>query len=135
MSKSRSQAQIRTQCLLYYYYMTVYNDSSDRNQTIQVYIENSNQTADPTPIDIVTIADMANNNWQNHTVEINSTNDNYIVKLPHLNNYVQLFFCNSSYSVSNLTKIMEQIRLLIKQLTLRLMTSNYTMLTAHVSNN
>ncbi len=90
--RSRNAAVITEQCLLYYYYMTVYNDSSDRNQTIQVYIETNNPTVNRTLIDTVTIADMTNNNWQNHTVDINWSIGDYSVKLTYLNNYLQHFF-------------------------------------------
>jgi hypothetical protein len=92
--------------------MTVYNDSSDQNQAIQVYIENNNPTVNRTLIDTVTIANMANYNWQNHTVDINWSTGDYSVKLTYLNNYLQHFFSlNSSYLVSKLTTILQQIRL------------------------
>jgi len=115
MSKSRNAAVLTEQCLFYYSYMTVYDDNSDRNQTIRVYIENNNSTVNRTLIDTVTIADMTNNNWQNHSVDINPSTGDYSVKLTYLNNYLQHFFSlDSSYLVSKWTTILQQIRLQIK---------------------
>jgi hypothetical protein len=115
MSESRNAAILPEQCLFYYYYMTVYNDSSDRNQAIQVYIENNNPPVNRTRIDTVTIANITNNNWQNHTVDMNWSTGDYSVKLTYLNNYLQHFFSlDSSYLVSKWTTILQQIRLQIK---------------------
>jgi len=76
----------RKQYLHYYYYMTVYNNRSDRGQNIGIYITD-NQTSNPVLIDRVSIQNMTTNGWQNGNVTFNSSADNYTVKFFFL--YIQ----------------------------------------------
>ncbi|CAF4105997.1 unnamed protein product [Rotaria sp. Silwood2] len=70
----RSGNQTREQCLLYYYYMTFDNDTSDRQ--IQVVIDDDIPSLKRV-VDTVSRQNMINNGWQYREVTINSSTDSY----------------------------------------------------------
>ncbi|CAF3090196.1 unnamed protein product, partial [Rotaria sp. Silwood2] len=70
----RSGNQTREQCLLYYYYMTFDNDTSDRQ--IQVFIDDNTQSLKRI-VDTVSRQNMTNNGWQYREVTINSPTNSY----------------------------------------------------------
>jgi hypothetical protein len=125
---------LREQCLRFYYYMTVYNDLSDRGQKIGIYMTD-NQTLNFAQIDMVTIQDMRTNGWQYHNVTFNSSADNYMVKfffLIYPKKYLKVFY-HSSCSVLKLMYSIQQILPIIDQFTSHWITWKYTIIIAHVS--
>ncbi len=67
------------QCLLYYYYFTVY-DELDWGQQISVSIRSENETDNETVIDRLSVAEMMDNRWHGRNVTLNSTSSNYTVR-------------------------------------------------------
>jgi len=67
------------QCLLYYYYFTVY-DELDWGQQISVSIRSDNETDNETVIDRLSGAEMIDNRWHGRNVTFNSTSTNYTVR-------------------------------------------------------
>ncbi len=74
---SRDSAE--EQCLLYYYYFTVY-DELDWGQRISVSIRSENETDNETVIDRLSVAEMMDNRWHGRNVTLNSTSSNYTVR-------------------------------------------------------
>jgi hypothetical protein len=67
------------QCLLYYYYFTVYNQV-DWGQQISVFVQADNQIENEFEIDRLTVADMTENRWYPRNVPFNATFANYTVR-------------------------------------------------------
>ncbi len=67
------------QCLLYYYYFTVYNEA-DWGQQISVSIRSDYETDKEIVIDRLSVAEMIDNRWLERNVTFNSTSTNYTVR-------------------------------------------------------
>ena len=89
--RGRNDDQQREQCLLYYYYMTFDNNTSNRNQRMNIYMSTNDGLSNSILIDNITWADMAHNGWQNRTVKVNSSSDSYNVN--DSNKYRQIINC------------------------------------------
>ena len=66
---------IGEQCLVYYYYFTVY-DEVDWGQQLSVSIRSDNEIE----IDRLSVVDMIDNRWHHRNITFNSTSNNYTVR-------------------------------------------------------
>jgi hypothetical protein len=108
---SRIAGEPSQQSLLYYYYITFYNDAFlDRNQTITAYAID-NQAANSTLIDTVSLLNMTKNDWQNRSIDFNFSSTTYTLTF--------IFTANQFNSIGSATNMpiyfaLDNIELVVK---------------------